>query len=126
LLGAIPVQPFDRRERRVVPARRVELRELVHRERRLVDGAAGELVALHARREIFEHQHELARGQVDLGGVARGNRHADRPRDVAVEAHLDLVGAERDAGRTTRGIARRELADHGPRGRAGGAVVRQR
>ncbi len=110
-VGRVSIEPLDTAEPGVVPAWRVQLRELLHRERRLLHRAAGELVALHAGRQVFEHEHEFAGREVDLRAVAGRHPDGDGASDLAVEPHLDLVGAEREPCRPAGRIARGELAD---------------
>ena len=110
----------------VAPTRRVQLGQLLHRQRRLIDAAAGELIALHARREVLEHEDELAGFEVDVREVAGRGADVHRVRHVAVEAHLGLIGAQRQPGGAAGRIGGGELAHDRPRRSLLGAIVVQR
>ena len=64
-----------------------------HRRRARLD-----LVALHRSDDVLEQQGEPARLGLDLGDVDGGDPGADPGGDLAVEADLDLVGAQGQAG----------------------------
>ena len=89
----------------MAPPGRVERRGLVEHADRQVDVAAGELVALARRGEVFEKQHEVVGGEVDGRQMAAGCAHVDDRGDVGVEPDLRLIGAKDTTGAATARIA---------------------
>ena len=93
-----------------------------HRGPRLVDGAPGELVALHGRREVLEEQGELT-GPVPHRDVrTAGHDDSDGRGQVGVEPHLAPVGTGEHLARSR--IGRRELGEDCLAARRGHNVTR--
>ena len=116
------VQPADRLQRLVAPARAVEQGELVDRRADVVDRAPGHLVALHGRGDVLE-QHDVGVGVGVVGGVvAAGRAHREQPRQIAVEAGLDLVGPGHPGSAPTGVVGGGHLGDERRRAGAGGLV----
>ena len=109
----------------VAPVRGVQLGGLDHRQPRLVEADALELVALLGRREVLHHQHELAGRLVDVGELAARRVDQRRGRQLLVEAHLAQVVAERDAGAAALLARGGELADQRGRRVLAAALVVQ-
>ena len=61
----------------------------------LVDTAAGQLVALCRRGEVFEQQHEITAVVIAFDVMAHRDPDVDRGCEIAVEADLALVVAHR-------------------------------
>ena len=85
------------------------------------DRAAGDLIALHGRRQVLEHQHEVARGRVPVGVVAVRRADVDGGGHLPVEGDLALVVAELHARGPAHVVGRRQLGHDA--GRRAGAVA---
>ena len=105
------VKPRSRGELRIAEHRRVEPRELVHRQPGLIDARTRDLVALLRRSRILEQQREPPAVGVEDRHVAPRERSAEPRCKLAIEADLTLVDAEPDARRATRLVRRGDLQD---------------
>ena len=123
-LGGRPVEPRELLQRRIAPSWAVEPHRLVDGQRRLLDAAPDDLVALLGGRQVLHHDHDVGGAALERGEVAVGPADIDRVREVAVERDLGLVGEGLHAGRRALRVTRRELAHDRRRPRV--AVVGQR
>ncbi len=92
------VQPVGRGERQVAEHRRVDPGQGHHRDPRLLEPAAGDLIALHAVRDVLEDEREPALLRVLHGQVAFRQRPVapDPVAELAVEGDLAQVRAHAD------------------------------
>ncbi len=115
------VEPRARAQARVREDGRMELGQGDHRDPRLLDRAAADLVALLGGRDVLEHEGEPALLGLEARRVAGRQRVAEARRELAVEADLTLVGPEADPRRAARRVRGGELHDDARR--AGGRLV---
>ena len=94
--------------------------QLGHRQHRLFDCGAADLVADDGRSGVAEQQVEHARLAVVRRAVTGRDGPADAGRDVGVEPHLAFVEAQRQTRLPARRIGGGDLEHH--RIRAGGTV----
>ena len=116
-----PVEPLEPRELGRLPARRVEAGHLLEHGCGDVGTAGGDLVALGGAGDVLHEEREPTRLGLHLGQVGRRQPGPDTGGDLAVEADLDFVGPQRQAGAAALIVGRGELADHA--GRAGSGLV---
>ncbi len=99
----------------------MQARDLLQRQPAFVDRAAGELVALPRRMQVFHQQDVVVAVRVDVGDMHARRARADRRRDLLVEAHLAQIQLAGHAQRARRGFGGGELRHHRARP---GRVVR--
>ena len=109
------VEPVQCGQLRGLPAGGVEARHLVEDGRRQVGTARRHLVALGPPDDVLEEQGEPTGLRFDLGHVGGGDAGLDPGRHLTVEADLDLVGPQGQAGAPALVVGRGELADDGGR-----------
>ena len=90
---------------------------LVEDGRRQVGTARRHLVTLGAADDVLEEEGEPTGLRFDLGHVGGGDTGLDPSRHLTVEADLDLVGPQGQAGAPALVVGRGELADDGGRAR---------
>ena len=100
----------------------MEAGHLVEDGRRDVGTARRHLVALGAADDVLEEEREPARLRFDLGHVGEGDTGVDPGRHLTVEADLDFVGPQGEAGAPALLVGRGELAHDGA-GPAGRSLV---
>ena len=113
------VEPLQRGQLRRLPAGGMEAGHLVEDGRRDVGTARPHLVALDAADDVLEEEREPARLRIDLGQVGEGDTGVDPGRHLTVEADLDFVGPQGEAGAPALLVGRGELAHDGARAVAG-------
>ena len=117
-----PRRAADRRSR---PTRRCAARAMTSTQSSVsASVATGGLVAGPVAGEVLEHEHEVAGGEVDLGAVARGTPASHAVGELAEEADLALVHAERHRHGAV-GDRRGGALHHDRRDRTGFVVVLQ-
>ena len=104
-----------------LPARRVQAGHFVEDGRRDVGAARRDLIALSGAGDVLHQQGEPARVGLHLGQIDRRHPGADAGGHLAVEADLDFVGPQGQAGAAALVVSRGELAHHV--GRAGSGLV---
>ena len=107
-----PRQPVHEVELGGVPPGRVEARDVLDHDHRLVLAEACHLVRGIERREVLEQEHETTGAAVDRGVVAAGYAELELRRDLVVEADLAGVEAELVPAVAVDLVRRRQLDDH--------------
>ena len=105
------IEPLDGEQRGIAPARSMQCRQLTQRRLRLLDRAAGELIALPRPAHVLEQQHEASGVVGDRLVQAARRPHRDGGLEVAVEAHLEQIVAMVLRRLQAAWIVGRELAD---------------
>ena len=108
----LTVEPLHVGHRRLSEQRRVQPAQLGHRQHRLFDCGAADLVADNRGRGIPEQQVEHAGLTVESRAVAGRDGSTDAGRDVGVEPHLAFVEAERQTRLPARRIGGGDLEHH--------------
>ncbi len=101
----------------------MEAGHLVEDGRRDVGTARRHLVALDAADDVLEEEREPACLRIDLGQVGEGDTGVDPGRHLTVEADLDFVGPQGEAGAPALLVGRGELAHDGGRAVRPGALA---
>ena len=104
-------EPLDGEQRGIAPARSMQRRQLAQRRLRLLDRAAGELIALPRPAQVLEQQHEASGVVRDRLVQAARRPHRDGGLEIAVEAHLEQIVAMVLRRLQAARVVGRELAD---------------
>ena len=112
------VEPLGIGQRRVAEQRRMQPAQLGHRQHRLFDCGAADLVADDGGDGIAEQQVEYAGLGVEPRAVAGRDGTTDARRDVGVEPHLAFVQTERQTRLPAVRIGGGDLEHDRRRGRA--------
>ena len=110
-LGRGTVEPLAPGQVGVLPARGVQAGHLVEDRHGPLGAAGGDLVPLRRTGDVFEEEREPAGSRARPRPRTSPARGRDARGDLAVEAHLYLVGPQGEAGAATLVVGGRELAD---------------
>ena len=124
-LNRIPVQPIESCQIRCFPAWCMKPSHFLQRGGRHLGAARFDLVALPGADNVLQNEGEPSRPRFHLSGEERRHPRRHPVRHFLVEANLDLVGPQSQAGGPALLVGRRELAHHTRRSRVG-PVIGQR